>query len=352
MFCSKLRFASAVIFALALCHIVSVAQDQNSPSSLVSRDIHGQIRFSDGGAPAQNVLVRLESYDGGGSLSEVFTDPSGKFRFSGLAQAQYLVKVHQIGFLDTQQHVDLQTSSNGFVMLQLARDNSRPAGSSAVGSIDANVPPAAQKEFDKGVTALTAGSREKAGEAARHFERAISIYPAFVEARLKLGTVYMDLGDWEKAEQSLLRTIEIDPKAANAFFALSEVYLRQNKSAEAESVLVQGLQIEDRSYVGHLNLARVYWERSRQEKDLAKAKPSLEKAYEEVKRSLQLNPDLAAAHLLKGNLLLKVGRTNDAVLEFDEYLRLEPKGTFAGETRALVDRIKKSTSQSGTHKTN
>ena len=110
MFCSKLRFASVVLFALVLCHVVSVGQDQNGPTAVVSRDIHGQIRFTEGGAPAQNVLVRLESYDGGGSISEVFTDPSGKFRFSGLSPAQYLVKVHQLGYLDTQQHVDLQTS--------------------------------------------------------------------------------------------------------------------------------------------------------------------------------------------------------------------------------------------------
>jgi tetratricopeptide (TPR) repeat protein len=351
MFCSKLRFVSAVLFALALSHIIGVAQDQNSPSS-VSRDIHGQIRFSEGGAPAQNVLVRLESYEGGGSLSEVFTDPSGKFRFSGLSPAQYIVRVRQAGFLDTQQHVDLQTSSNGFVMLQLVREKTSSSNPAAVGSINANVPPAAQKEFDKGLSALGAKSKEKTSEAAHHFERAISIYPSFVEAHLKLGTVYMDLEEWDKAEAALLKTVEIDPKAANALFALSEIYLRQNQSQDAERVLVKGLEIEDRSYLGHMNLARVYWERSRQEKDLNKARPTLEKAYGEIKRSLELNPDLAAAHLLKGNLLLKVGRTNDAVNEFDEYLRLEPKGTFAAETRALVERIKKSTPQSSSHKTN
>jgi len=352
MFCSKLRLVSAVLFALVLSHIVGVAQDQNSPSSVVSRDIHGQIRFSEGGAPAQNILVRLESYDGGGSLSEVFTDPSGKFRFSGLSPAQYIIRVHQSGFLDTQQHVDLQTSSNGYVMLQLVRENTRSSSPGTASSINANVPPAAQKEFDKGLSSLGSTSKEKTSEAAHHFERAIAIYPSFVEAYLKLGTVYMDLEQWDKAEQVLLKTVEIDPRAANALFALSEIYLRQDKSQDAERVLLQGLQIEDRSYLGHLNLARVYWERSRQEKDINKARPALEKTYEEVKRSLQLNPHLAAAHLLKGNLLLKVGRTNDAVTEFDEYLRLEPKGTFAVETRALVERIKKSTSQSSSHKTN
>jgi regulator of sirC expression with transglutaminase-like and TPR domain len=82
----------------------------------------------------------------------------------------------------------------------------------------------------------------------------------------------------------------------------------------------------------------------RNNKDLATARPTLEKSYNEVKRALQLNPDLAAAHLLKGNLLLRVGRTPDALTEFDVYLRLEPKGAWADETRALVDKIKTATS--------
>jgi tetratricopeptide (TPR) repeat protein len=99
------------------------------------------------------------------------------------------------------------------------------------------------------------------------------------------------------------------------------------------------LAIQDASYLGHLNLARVYWEKAREIKDLTQAKPALEKSYEEVKRSLTLNPDLASAHLLKGNLLLRVSRTDDAVVEFTEYLRLEPNGPFATETRALVEKI-------------
>ena len=147
----------------------------------------------------------------------------------------------------------------------------------------------------------------------------------------------------DKAEKALLATIEAEPRAFNAFFALGEIYLRQNKLADAEKVLSKGLVIEDQSYLGHLALARVYWERARVIRDLVEAKPALEKSYEEVKRALNLNPQLAGAHLLKGNLLLRVSRTADAVAEFDEYLRLEPNGAFAPETRALVERIKKAT---------
>jgi regulator of sirC expression with transglutaminase-like and TPR domain len=88
-----------------------------------------------------------------------------------------------------------------------------------------------------------------------------------------------------------------------------------------------------------LNLARVYWEKARAVKDLMAAKPALEKAYEEVKRALVLNPNLAGAHLLKGNLLLRVSRAADAVAEFNAYLRLEPNGPYAAETRALIEKI-------------
>jgi tetratricopeptide (TPR) repeat protein len=76
-------------------------------------------------------------------------------------------------------------------------------------------------------------------------------------------------------------------------------------------------------------------------KEDVKARPFLEKAYDQVNQALTLKPDLAGAHLLKGNLLLKVRRAKDAQTEFEEYLRLEPKGQFAQQTRVIVEKIKK-----------
>jgi Tfp pilus assembly protein PilF len=343
---SKRTMMLASIIAITLCQFVIFGQIQSSPTT-ATVEIHGQVRFVEGGAPAPNVVVKLESYDSGGSISEAFTDRLGKFSFGNLHPAQYSIHIHQSGYRDVEQSIDMTTTSSGLVMVQLVRDfslsGSKPV---ATGTVDANVPPAAQKEFDKGVAALGEGGKDKTIFAVKCFEKAVSIYPKFVEARLRLGAGYMDLEEWEKAEKALLATIEVDPKAFNAFFALGEVYLRENKMPDAEKILTQGLAIQDSSYLGHLNLARVYWEQAHEIKDLAQAKPALEKAYDEVKRALVLNPNLAGAHLLKGNLLLRVGRINDSLTEFNEYLRLDPNGAFATETRALVEKIKKATSQS------
>jgi tetratricopeptide (TPR) repeat protein len=150
----------------------------------------------------------------------------------------------------------------------------------------------------------------------------------------------MDQSEWDKAEHALVRALEIYPKAANALFALGELYLKQKKDAEAEKVLLQGLQFEDRSWQSHLSLGHVYWNMAAKFRDEAHYRPLLEKSYIQTKRALELKPDLAAAHLLKGNLLFKARRFQEALHEFEEYVRLDPNGQFVDQTRALVQRIK------------
>jgi len=65
------------------------------------------------------------------------------------------------------------------------------------------------------------------------------------------------------------------------------------------------------------------------------------KAGRSVGRTLQLKPDFAEAHLLAGNVLLRLGQNQRAQLEYEEYLRLAPKGEYAAEARELVQKLQK-----------
>jgi hypothetical protein len=58
--------------------------------------------------------------------------------------------------------------------------------------------------------------------------------------------------------------------------------------------------------------------------------------------TLQLKPDLAEAHLLAGNILLRVNQNERALVEYREYLRLAPKGEFVLQVQELVRKVEKS----------
>ena len=305
-------------------------------SPAMAQQIQGQVRYAESNQPAVRIPI---SCDGtGGNLIQM-TDASGKFFFS-VSPGQYTCRVHIPGYQDEQQSASLtDTQSNEYFFFKLKSDGTAKPVSSVI--IDANVPEGARKEFEKGEALLAGGKKGQLEEATQHYEKATALYPKFLQAQLRLGTTYMDLQQWDKAEAALRRAVEIDPKAANAYLALGELYHQQKKGPEAEKALQDGLAIEDRSWQGHLTLGRVYYDMALKVKDDAQSRPLLEKSYEQVKRALDLNPQLAAAHLLKGNLLMRVRRAPDALVEFEEYLKLDPKGPMADQTRAYVEKIKK-----------
>ena len=307
-----------------------------SAGTTLAQQIQGQIRYADSAQPAHDVPINC---DGTGGRSQQLTDRQGKFYFR-VSPGHYTVSIHVPGYQDEQRSYDLiDSTSSEYVIFQL-RATSPAAKTPAANAplADPNAPPEANAEFQKAETSLQSGKRD---EAIQHLEKAITIYPKFLPAQLKLGTVYMDMQAWDKAEHALKKALGIDPKTVNALFALGEIYLRQKKYDEAEKVLQQGISVEPKSPRAHLTLARVYWERVAGVKEEEKWRPPLEKSYQEVKVALELDPNLAEAHLLKGNLFFKVRRAEDALHEFEEYLRLDPKGQFADQTRALAEKIKK-----------
>ena len=326
---SGLKFNWLVVFVIVLLS-APLANAQGARTRSLPVTVHGQVRYAHGGTPAENVLVRLESFNGGLD-GEMMTDRTGKFQFSGMPPAQYVIKIHLPGFMDQQRQIDLQTTTSDYVLFQLlpevkAADRVSPAKTRLV---DASVPAEAQREFERAQSAIQSERADRLEECARHLERAIAIYPKFLEAELQLGTVYMDLNQPDEAERALRRALEINPNTPNALFALGELKLQEKRYSEAERVLLDGLNLENRSWQGHFTLGRVYWYTG----DLAKAG-------RQVAITIQLNPGFAEAHLLGANILLRAGKRQDAVLEFEEYLRLAPNGQYSDQVRATLQRLK------------
>ena len=306
-----------------------LAQDPPIPKGM-KIGIQGEVRYAQGGQSAENVLVRLEAFSGG-LVDQMRTDRTGKFSFQDISQADYRVTASIIGFKTVTQEVNLTTTPNEHIIFTLVPDKpaqeDRPAPEQDT-TIDTKVPKEARDEYQAGRTALLTGTEPAKG--IPHLEKAVKIYPDFLQAQLLLGTAYLDAHQPDKAEASLKRVLAIDPKTPQALFALGEIYRMGKKYPEAEQAIQQGLQLNDTSWQGHLALGKVYMETG----DIAKAGP-------EIGRALQLKPDNPETYLFAGNILLKANRAEEALQMFEQYLHLAPKGQYVDETQKIIEKIKK-----------
>ncbi|HEY2972928.1 MAG TPA: tetratricopeptide repeat protein [Pyrinomonadaceae bacterium] len=320
--CYPLAFIFALVISAPL--LAQRERDTYSAPSANSFEVVGQVRMAETGLPAIRVPIRLERF-GGGLVDQIDTDATGRFRFSNLQRGYYKVILNVPGFRPAQQDADLQVVFRAFMIFELSQANS--GALALIDVIDARAPAEAREELVRGRVALGKKSYE---ESFAHLQRAIAVYPKFYEAHLLLGTALMDAREWKKAEVAFQRAVELKAGSAPAVLSLGEVYWRQKRYDEAEKTLLEGLKLDDKSWHGYFTLARLYW-------DLE----NIPKSGQAIGRALQLKPDFAEAHLLAGNILLRINQQERALAAYQEYLRLEPKGEFAAQARELVQKLSK-----------
>ena len=304
-------------------------RDTYNPNSQVF-EVSGEVRLNDGGAMT-NIQVRVERFSGG-LIDSIVTDNRGRFRFPNLQRGYYRVIVNAPGYVPTQQDADLQVLARVYLVFELTSDGSSSTGTPLlIDVVDARVPAAARQAFSNGRTALAKKSYK---EAIAQLQQAVATYTNFFEAQLLLGIAYMDLREWDNAEKAMQRAVEIKPDNGAAMIYLGEVYWRQKRYPEAEQTLRDGLKLDEKSWHGQFTLGRLYWDMG-----------EVAKAGGPIGMTLQLKPDLAEAHLLAGNILLRVNQRERALVEYREYLRLAPKGEFVSQAQELVRRLEKSLSE-------
>jgi tetratricopeptide (TPR) repeat protein len=323
-----LRIAAALSLLIAGSGSVFSQNDTSLPGS--SFEISGQIRSPDGRKTIEFVSVRLERA-GGSLVDQRMTDSMGRFRFSRLNPGQYVVSAKSPGFNVSPQTVDLNRFiPRAFLLLQLVPETSlfasKNAGRSAV--INANIPEKARKEMDKAQVAL---AQKKTDEGILYLEKAVSLFPEFLDAHMLLGSTYMELGNLVKAEAAFGMALKTDPKSVDARVSLGEVHRRQKNYPKAEQFLLEALKQDEEAWVAHYTLARVYWETN-----------EIIKTGRQIGRTIQLNPQFAEAHLLGGNVFMKIGMPENALVEYEEYLRLAPNGQPVASTKDLVQKIRRS----------
>ena len=100
------------------------------------------------------------------------------------------------------------------------------------------------------------------------------------------------------------------------------------KDAEAACTAARDANLD--SAEAHGLLAHALFNRNHRRESLA-----------EAERAVKLNPKWADAYVIIGGVHQDAGEMDDAKRAYQRYLELDPRGQFAGDLRAIVDRLGK-----------
>jgi len=326
------KYSPLAIGSLACLLISTLLQGQmKSGQSPLSCSIRGQVRYEDGSL-ADHIVVRLRS-DAVAFQTEQTTDPQGKFDFGGLGPSTYHLTIEGQGVRPYESYLDVSMSHMAYEQITLKFAKDRPAAGvppeGPGATVGPEIPAAARKEFEAGQKA--ANDNKDAEAAIKHYRKAIQLYSKYSEAYLALGLLYLDLGKFDDAQPALQSANEITPTAPGGYFALGTMYNAQKKYDEAEKALTRGLELKADVPQGQYEIAKTYWATGKWQD----AEPHAQKAAE-------LAPSLAPVHVLLGNIALRKQDGVGALKEFQEYLRLDPKGPMAGGVSQMIQKIEAS----------
>jgi tetratricopeptide (TPR) repeat protein len=115
------------------------------------------------------------------------------------------------------------------------------------------IPSKALKEFERARKAFQSGDIHTSAD---HLERAVQIYPDFIDAHNALGLRYAQIGEYQKAVAEHETALSLDPRNAQTHQNLSFALLLLNRNQEAEVEARQALDLEPEGCAPRYFLAR------------------------------------------------------------------------------------------------
>ena len=154
--------------------------------------------------------------------------------------------------------------------------------------------------------------------------RALDAMPDYADAHANLAIMLLELGDYDSAILHLDRSLALTPRALSPQITRARVYRRQGRAADAEAVLREAIGHHpkglDRTVgpVVHYTLGNAVLAQLRTEEALV-----------EYDRGLALDPDHALLRQMRGRSLCLLGRFDDAADNFRQMLARNPDDATA-----------------------
>lgn len=132
-------------------------------------------------------------------------------------------------------------------------------------------------------------------------------------AHMNLGIMYLNLGDYVKAEASYKKAIEIEPAMTTAYINLADLYRMLNRDAEGEQLLRSALERDPKMAAVHYSLGLLLVRKGNQEE-----------AMEHLQHAASLEPENARFAYVYGVGLYSGGKYDEALEYLESALKKNP----------------------------
>jgi len=296
-------------------------------------DVHVRVVLANGRSAGPYLTVRL--MEGGTStvLATGYTNDVGEVQFNGIPIGNYHVEVSGDG-IQTTVSEDFQvdnrkmTQSEWVTVRQLEESGPRPvsAHSTTVSTTDLNVPDKARKEVDKANEAMAEQNWKKSLE---HLNRAIALAPQYATAYNNLGVLYAKMNDIPHEEEALKKAVSLDEHFAPALLNYGKLCVLQKNFPQAEDLLQKAVSVDPNNSESLMLLADAEYMNRHFDTAIASARQA---------HSLgQDHPPFV--HYIAARAYEQENHPQQALAEFQTFLKEEPKGKRADYVRGDIAKI-------------
>jgi tetratricopeptide (TPR) repeat protein len=299
-----------------------------------SGNLHVRITFTNG-RPC-TIKVRVQLMLGGGStpIVESYTNDQGLTDFDDVEVGNYHLVISGDGIETTDSGLFEVDNRHGtqFQTISVRRTeevNAAKATGATVAVQDMNIPKPAAKDFNKASDLIT---REQWKKAIDMLNRALAIYPQYVEAYNNLGVVYARMGDRTSERAALQKALSINDHFAPAWVNLGRMAIVDRDFPTAETLLDKATALDPSNSQTLLILANVELMNLHYDQAIANCK----KVHSLGQDSHSL------VHFIAARAYEHESRISDAIAELKTFLKEEPSGVRADAARKELATLQQS----------
>ena len=274
------------------------------------------------------------------SPQTVDTDSSGRFSFRAVGPGNYFITVEageefepatESILIDEDLMRAVRTTSFGkstqiSIYLKLKRGSIVPAATTDARM--AAIPPKAVARYESGLALFSAGKLE---EAISEFRKAVESFPAFHQAYLELGKIYLKLSRFDDSVTALQSALTYEPNNYEIRLHLGMALLNQKKFSPAEEQLVAAADLDKHAVTPEYYRGVIKYETN----DFDGALAAFEKA-------AQLNGDKPFPNLHKylAGVYIKKNKWALAAAELETYLSQAPDAKDREKIRETIAELR------------